>query len=69
MITPFADGQNWGFLPPNKDEGGIKRHCPKNDVTVRGCVLREGLGKNLMGAGAGGGSKRERKVEQGCLSL
>ena len=44
------------FCLPNKDERGIKRHCPKNDVTVRGFVEpREGLEKNLMGAGAGGG--------------
>lgn len=49
MITPFADGWNWGFLPLNKDEGGIKRHCPKSDVTVRGCALREGLGKKPHG--------------------
>ena len=56
MITSLADGWNWVFHLPNKDERRIKRHCLKNDVTAREFVVsKEGLENNLRRQEQGGG--------------
>lgn len=51
MITSLADGWNWDFLS-SLQGWKRERHCPQNDVTIRGFVVhRESLEKKNRSRG------------------
>lgn len=58
MITSLVVHGIGIFLLPDKDKRGIKRHCLKSGVTVRGFVIKGRLGKKTLVVGNTKGHSR-----------